>query len=385
MKKNEKTNILYIIGSLSKGGAEMHLFRTLPLLIKKNYRITIFLISERGQLADGLTSVGIKIIEPWIKRGFGIKSNILFKLFRLTLVSLQLLIYLIFQRSHIIHFFLPASYLLGGIISLIAGKQILVMSRRSLNDYMKNKKIIQTLEFFLHKRMDFLLGNSKSVVKQLIIEAKDSSKVGLIYNGVDITKKKYIRKKIRDSWNIPETTFLMVIVANLISYKGHSDLFAALGQIKTRLGDWKLLVVGRDDGIGQRLQKQIYTLGLTPNVRFMGESDDVEEFLACSDVGLLVSHQEGFSNAILEGMAFGLPMIVTDVGGNAEAVIDGKTGLVVTVKDTVAIASAIIKLHNDSGLRLSMGKLGLVRVQSEFSIKKCVDQYDQIYSNLLNN
>lgn len=375
-----------MLGSLTPGGCEIHLSKVLPLLKLKNYDVSIFLLAERGSLADGLEKSGVHIIAPWVKSGTAAKRSIVFRIFRLACVSIQLLAYLIVGRPQIVHFFLPASYWLGGTISMFGGKRISLMSRRSLNHYMMGKNHIQRLETFLHKRMNFLLGNSQAVVDQLIIESENSSKVGLIYNGIDEPKIILDRKALRNKLDIPDTTFVMVIIANLIPYKGHDDLLRALGHGKARLkNNWKLLIVGRDDGIGGTLQDQAETLGIADNIIFLGQCDDVADILNCADVGLLVSHEEGFSNALLEGMAAGLPMIVTNVGGNVEAVIDGETGLVVAARDLNATAEAIIKLYEDETLRSDMGAKGALRVQSEFSMKKCVEQYDHLYSSLLKN
>src|SRR5205823_891079 len=125
-----------------------------------------------------------------------------------------------------------------------------------------------------------------------------------------------------------------IIVANLIPYKAHTDLFHALAQISPKLpADWTLLCVGRDTGYGAKLEKFSQELKLSDHIQFLGERRDVRELLAHAHIGILCSHEEGFANAILEGMTTGLPMIVTDVGGNAEAVVHEKTGLVVPPHD----------------------------------------------------
>jgi hypothetical protein len=146
---------------------------------------------------------------------------------------------------------------------------------------------------------------------------------------------------------------------------------------------WCLLVVGRNDGIQDQLQRRVDDLGLTKRVHFLGSRRDIPALLAAADIGLLVSHQEGFSNAILEGMAAGLPMIVTDVGGNAEAVQDGKTGLVVPARDPDRLAAAIVKLSNDPAARAAFGRSGQHRVRDCFSFEACIDSYERLYTGLL--
>ena len=146
--------------------------------------------------------------------------------------------------------------------------------------------------------------------------------------------------------------------------------------------DWAVLCVGRDAGIFEGLRDLTNDLGIGGHVHWLGERHDVPEILATADIGLLCSHEEGFSNAILECMATALPMIVTDVGGNTEAVIDGQTGFVVPTRDPRALAEAILRLATDGGARASMGAKGKARAKDYFSAARCVSDYVQLYEGL---
>ncbi|MDZ4057391.1 MAG: glycosyltransferase, partial [Polynucleobacter sp.] len=96
------------------------------------------------------------------------------------------------------------------------------------------------------------------------------------------------------------------------------------------------------------------------------------------DIGVLCSHEEGFSNAVLESMAARLPMIVTDVGGNAEAVEDGVTGYVIPPKNPVELARALQRLALDPDRRL-IGERGRERVETHFSMATCINDYLSLY------
>jgi glycosyltransferase involved in cell wall biosynthesis len=148
---------------------------------------------------------------------------------------------------------------------------------------------------------------------------------------------------------------------------------------------WTLLCVGRDDGIGSSLIDLARELSIDAHIRLLGSQSDVSALLASADVGILCSHEEGFSNAILESMAAGLPMIVTDVGGNAEAVLDRETGYVVPPRDPAALGAAIVALAANADLRKQMGATGRRRVETHFSITRCVEDYDNLYCNLIDN
>jgi glycosyltransferase involved in cell wall biosynthesis len=231
--------------------------------------------------------------------------------------------------------------------------------------------------------MTAVAGNSQSVIDQLRDEEQvHPDKLLLTYNGISMEpfERPLDVKTKRQELGLSDDTLVLVIVANLIPYKGHTDLLSALAKIKSAMAkDWVLLIVGRDDGLRRVLEEQASTLGIAENVRFLGERHDVMELLRIANLGLLCSHEEGFSNALLEGMAAGLPMIATDVGGNAEAVLDGTTGLLVPPKDPEAIGRAILRLAHDPALAREMGMAGHARVGERFSLEACIDGYEALY------
>jgi glycosyltransferase involved in cell wall biosynthesis len=182
---------------------------------------------------------------------------------------------------------------------------------------------------------------------------------------------------------IPDDALVITVIANLIAYKGHRDLVDALALIRDQLPQpWRLLAIGRDDGIGGDLKAQAQSLGLGDNIRWLGERGDVDELLSASDMFNLPSHQEGFSNALLEAMAARLPVVATAVGGNADAVVAGETGSLVPVRDPRALAAAILRLAQDPDLRASFGEAGRRRVEQRFSLQACVDRYERLYRAL---
>ena len=95
--------------------------------------------------------------------------------------------------------------------------------------------------------------------------------------------------------------------------------------------------------------------------------------LRAADIGMLCSHEEGFSNALLECMAASLPVVATDVGGNAEAVVDRETGLLVPSQAPDQLAQAILELARSPDLRLRFGAAGRSRVETLFSLRSSVD------------
>jgi glycosyltransferase involved in cell wall biosynthesis len=384
-RSSQSRELLIVVSGLQVGGTETHIATIMPELQRLNWSVTVYSLGGTGPLGERLERQNVKVIVPPLARQSTDIAGLL-AAFKLGVVAFHLLAQMLRRRHAIVHFFLPEAYLVGGILAVIARVPVRVMSRRSLNVYSKSRPAIRALEIRLHWTMSAILGNSRSVVRELIDdESVPLERVGLIYNGIDAANfyRPPARQQTRAALGLAPATVAMVTVGNLIPYKGHIDLIEALRIGTGRMpADWRLFIVGRNDGIGEQLSRQAAAAGLTGKIVFLGERRDIPELLSACEIGLLCSHQEGFSNAILESMAAGLPVIVTDVGGNREAVIDRKCGLVVPPRSPAQLANAIVELANDGPLRARFGAAGRQRVQTQFSLDQCVAKYDRLYRAL---
>lgn len=367
---------------MSLGGAERHVADVASGLRRRGWQPSIFVFSRSGPLLSKLEEDGVPVFGP---KPSELRDRWLGKRFSAWVALLQgsalLIVTLLRCRNTVVHFFLPEAYIVGGISAYLVGAHPRIMSRRSLNRYQITHPYFRSLERFLHPRMDLLVGNSLAVIRELEAESQRRSRIRLIYNGIDVSRAQGVNdESIRHELGLDASSGLVfVIVANLIAYKGHSDLLFALAGIKKQLPDgWSLLCVGRDDGILSSLQNQAQTLGIAANVRWLGMRMDVYDCFAVADIAISSSHEEGFSNAVLEAMMAKLPMVVTDVGGNSEVVVDGVTGYIVPAHSPQELGAALLKLVADDN-RGEMGKRGWQRVTEHFSMKACLDQYEAIY------
>ena len=378
----------FVIGSLDVGGAETHLARVLPRLAERGYRVSVLVFWRRGALADKLQGQGVRVIsnrffagakgrwwrpEFWIG-GFG----------RIRFLTTNICR----ADNSVVCLFLPHSYLLGAPAHYFArSRSRLIVFRRSLNNYQNRNFLLRWIERKLHAYPDQFVANSAAVSRQLIDqEAVSDQKTTLLYNGIDLREfdSEVKSENARLESGAPLSSILLVVVANLHPYKGHADLLTALSLLSEEAQrDVFLVCVG--GGLDARidLKELASELALDRQIAWLGSRADVPGLLSCADIGVLPSHEEGFSNAILEGMAASLPMVVTDVGGNPEAVIDGETGLVVPSKNPKALAAALEKLIFDKELRQSMGRAGRQRVQECFSLDSCVDAYEALFHEVL--
>lgn len=378
-----RPRLLIVVSSLRLGGTERQIALLAPELVRRGWRVTVYGLSDGAVLHEHLARNGVAVVVNPAGSGllhtskFVRGGSVLVAAFHLFAIMARL-------RPAVAHFFLPAAYLIGAPCAVLLRVPVRVMSRRSLNFYQKHW-FFRAVERRMHRFMQAVVGNSRSVVAQLREEGVAPDRVGLIYNGIDAGRvaAPASRAQVRGELGLAPEALVLCIVANLIPYKGHRDLIDALALAKNGLpAGWQMLVVGRDDGAGQALRQRTAELGLQDQVVFLGERNDTADVLAASDIGILCSHEEGFSNAILEGMAARLPMVVSDAGGNAEAVLDGRTGLVVPVRDPERLAAAIVRLAGDPKLRDTFGEAGQRRVLENFSLQRFADAHQALYAAL---
>ncbi|NIY75460.1 glycosyltransferase [Thalassospira sp. HF15] len=382
------TKISIVIRSLERGGTETHLLRTLPAIAEAGFDIEVFCFERPGELAEKMREENIKVVTPPIS-GWPKHIPLVFKPVTTVWTCLFFLYYLFSRNPRIVHFFLPAAYLLLGPISLLHSSKK-VMSRRSLNRYLtKYPKWVRQTEQFLHGKMSLILANSKAVVEELKqTEFVSSRQLSLIYNGVpEFTKTTSPDlKSVREELGIRKETIVFLFVANLLPYKGGLDLIKAcclLGATNSLNCDWCLIIIG-DNRAGKQgeMEQLAEKYSIRSRLHFVGKQPNIDRYLAASDVGVLVSHEEGFSNFVLEGMSAGIPMIVSDVGGNPEAVVNGVTGMVVPSRNPEKLAEAMSYLIENREVADTMGRAGRVRAKEEFSILQSARGYCQVYHSL---
>ena len=124
-------------------------------------------------------------------------------------------------------------------------------------------------------------------------------------------------------------------------------------------------------------------MGLSSAVRFAGNQDDVPIWYACADIAVLPSFgDEGVPQSLMQAAACGLPAISTPIGAIAEAVRDGKTGLLFPPRDVKALASALSYLMTHDDLRRHMGRAAHERAQREFGIDRMLDAMEAVFTDV---
>ena len=364
--------ITLVIGSLARGGAEGHVQRIAIALHRVGYKVTIFCLSNAGELVEEARNNGVEVLAP--KFVLQEDASIFRRIARHLWVSIQLVHHLLTYRPRVLHTFLPEAAIVGGIAGFLCRVPVRIAERRSLNNFRKRRRVFGPLEsWVLAHLFHAVIGNSRAIIQQLIDEGLDPGTLALIHNGIAMPELENV--SVATSKEI-DGRLVLVKVANLIPYKGHVDLLKSLKLFNERFtAPWDIYMLGKDSGILNSLEEIANDLGINHHIHWQGGVDNVQEYLRDADISILASHEEGFSNAILESMANGLPVICTDVGGNSEAITHQETGFVVSPRDHEALAEALELLANDKHLRKTMGEKASKVVKEKFSLEKCVGKY----------
>ncbi len=171
-------------------------------------------------------------------------------------------------------------------------------------------------------------------------------------------------------------------VASLRSKKDHETLLEAFSRVR-RVAPSARLVLAGEGPLRDTLEARAREAGLDGTIVFAGHQGDVSGLLAGADAFVLSSLEEGLPNALLEAMARGLPAVVTDVGGNAEAVEEGMTGFLVPPRRPDLLAERLERLLSDAALRRRLGEAARRRYESRFRVETMVAAYEALYEEVL--
>ncbi len=199
--------------------------------------------------------------------------------------------------------------------------------------------------------------------------------VFVVPNGIPL--RTGVRDRVRRELAIPDDALLIVAVGNLYPVKGHAVLLDALELLGDRAG-WQLAIAGRGEEEAS-LRARSAAAGLQPRVHILGFRDDIPDILAAGDIFAMPSLSEGLPLALVEAMSFGLPVVVSRVGGIPEVVSDGVEALLVPPSDALALSVALGALIDDASLRRRLGDAGRTRATRDYAIATMADRYERLY------
>lgn len=206
--------------------------------------------------------------------------------------------------------------------------------------------------------------------------------IGAISNGVEIPSlsTRIDSSALKDRWGIPSDLLVGVCVSRITEEKGYPVLAKALAKLDQKGRKFAVIVVGGGDDDG-RLRALFRGLA-NIQVVFVGHQRNVSDFLSISDFFLFPSLHENLSNALVEAMAFGLPAIATEVGGNTEVLRKGG-GILIPANESEPLSSAIEIILGSAEVRLNLGSLARDNIKQNYSLRQMVNGWEAIYDRML--
>ena len=377
-RNNEARRVLQIVASSRGGGAEV-----LRCLVKglaaDEFESHVIMPDDGGQVSEeDLAEAGATLYRFQLDRGFNLKE--FWRLRRFVRGG----------RFDIVHVHGARAALWGRLAALGPQRPRIVFGVHGLSivHYAGLKRtLLVGVERLLRRITDATLCDSDVERRDVLnwkIAAPDKARV--IWNGIDLDRllipprdRAAVRRQLHLSDNAPT----IVTVCRLNKPRDFDTLLAGMAQIVQQQPDAQLLIVG-DGPLRPRVETLIEQHQLQPHVQLLGLVRDVGEILAASDLAVLITAGwEGLPLAALEAMAMGRPLIISDVGGNREAVLDSETGYVIPPRDVPAFVKAALNLMHDPILARTMGAAGARRVQQHFSAQIMAAQVSDVYRSLL--
>jgi glycosyltransferase involved in cell wall biosynthesis len=344
-------NILQVINSLDCGGLEKLTLDLVKGLKSRGHNVTICCLEGLGELygnnLDGVEAMSLK-------KKTGLDIGLPFRLAS----------YIRQKRPSVIHTHNPGPLLYGTIAGRIAGVPVIINTRHG--------RAARHTSGLIWKMNDSLVAISHDAKNELLkTNTVKPGKIAIIHNGVNL---KEFNSNPENSLNEKkklglEASYIIGTVSRLSWEKDQFALIKAFTKVAAVEPCAKLVFVG-DGDLRNDLESLAKKLGLGDKVIFLSFRNDISSVIRSFDIFALSSLMEGISLSLLEAMASRKPVVVTDVGGNPEVVVDGVTGFLVPPKEPQKMADAIVKIMQNPELAQKMGEAGRRRVEAKFSLER---------------
>ena len=375
MGKILKKRILFFIGSLRSGGKERRMIELLTYL------------KHRGEYELLLILAFNKIDYPVIYK-LGVNLKVINKKSNYKDPALFYKMYKICKEfdPHIIHTWgnMQTTYMMP--VAKICKIPIITSQVTSAKP---NRERYSFSE--ITKRINFKLSNivtSNSFAGLSKYNVPENGKYRVIYNGVNMERfiNLPVPDEIKNKFNL--TTKYAIVMAASFSENKDWDKYLEICKLISNIRD-DITCYAAGDGINLlKIKNKAKNENIT-NTRFTGKISNVEELISICDIGVLLTnskvHGEGISNAILEYMAFGKPVIANDAGGTKEIVENNKSGYLVSNESNQEIANMVMYLMDNPEHRQRFGKRGAMIIQERFSLERMGASFEDIYHEVLSS
>ena len=351
-------NIAHIVDSMEVGGAEILVSQMCRLQREQGHVPRVYSISTLGPLGERLRIEGFEV-QPHMGRHLADATQNLYRAFK--------------QSSpDVVHLHNPTPTIYGAFAARKAGVPSIVSTRHSL--IAKPRRLVRELKYAIAATCcDWVVGICDATVKNLKdLHTIPARKIVRVYNGA-----LPLQRAPEEQWP-SKSGFTLLYVGRLAPVKNHGLLLNAFREAHVSMPDLRLWMVG-DGSERKMLESLAAQLGITEQVTFWGEQLDVAPFFSAADTFIMSSTSEGLPMSLLQGFSLGLPAIVTNVGGMAEAIRLAKAGFTVSVRSPSEMADAILRMAGHEAERQHFGLNAEAAFHSQFTLQTMVDAYKDLY------
>ncbi len=367
----ERKNLVFIITSLAYGGAETQLVQLARRLTSRGWNVRVVSMIPRQAFVEEFEQAGIPVFSLDMRRGVPDPRAI----FRLAAILRR-------ERPQVVHSHMVHANLLARLVRPIARVPVLVCTAHNINEGGRLREVAYRLSDPL---CDLTPQVSRAGLERSVrVGAVPGHRIRFFPNGVDAEDFRpdpEARRRIQGQLDVGDA-FAWLAVGRFEKNKDYPNMLRAFARLR-RERDGLLLIAGGGSlrGEAERLAAE---LGVAASVKFLGIRKDVPGLMNAADAYLMSSAWEGMPIVLLEASATGLPVVATDVGGNREVVLDGRSGLLVPSGDPEALARAMLRLlEMPPDERGRMGGAGRAHVMGEYDMEKVVDRWENLYGELL--
>jgi glycosyltransferase involved in cell wall biosynthesis len=357
--------VSFMIDDLGRAGTETQLLALLRTLDRDAIEPDLVLLNGEGELSRSLEPLDLSILRLGVAKLFGPSGGRAAKRLRDHWLAV---------RPDVAQIYFLDSAYLGVPVARWAGVPKVVRVRNNLGHWLTRKH--RLLNRVIRPLVDVTLTNSEEGREALMKhDGLAPERIAVIENGVDL-------ERFPDHPLPPRgETIRIGTVANLRPVKNIDGLMRAAKRLLERHPNVRIEVAGEGE---QRPELERLHTELQLGSRFVlrGSLRDVPGFLASLDIAVLPSHSEGMSNALLEFMAAGRPVVATDVGANAKLLDRGGCGLLVPPRDEDSLVAALSRLIENERIGSEMGRAGRKRVERDFSRGAMRAKFEDFYRQL---
>jgi glycosyltransferase involved in cell wall biosynthesis len=373
----KQISVMFPVNILGVGGAEQQLLELVKGVDKERFEITVVSLYPGGLLEPEVKVLpGVELI--CLNRKEPYDFSILLDMYHL----------LRQKRVQIIQPFLTPATFFGLLPALTNRSTVKIITERCgvrVNHHI-GAVLYRKVEDFFTRFADWVIPNSLAGESYLIRRGIDPARIKVIYNGINLrrlTPDPDAVARIRQVLKIPPNGQVVGITASLTPAKDHVTFLQAAQLISQALPQTKFAILG-DGPLKADLEETAKKIGVDSVVTFFGNQRDIGSYISVYDVACLASmDHEGCSNATLEAMALGKPVVITDIGGNKELVEHGKTGFLIPPKNPKVLAETIINCLKQPDRARQIGDQARQKILTHFSLESMVHNYEALYENAI--